>query len=172
MDGTPVARSLVAEVLATGKPVCDVERIVEHADGTTLIISVNIDPLRDAKGELVGAVNCFLDVTARKRADAALERSQLHALEQEQRLAATYEHAAIGISEVDPGRIPVAASCASTKRFAQSPATAARSCWPADCFATRIPTTSIPIGKPSASRLLASLNSIRGRNGLSEGMGV
>jgi len=102
MDGTPVARSLVAEVLATGKPVCDVERIVEHADGTTLIISVNIDPLRDAKGELVGAVNCFLDVTARKRADAALERSQLHALEQEQRLAATYEHAAIGISEVDP----------------------------------------------------------------------
>jgi PAS domain S-box-containing protein len=102
MDGTPVARSLVAQVLATGKPVCDVERIVEHADGTTLIISVNIDPLRDAKGEMVGAVNCFLDVTARKRADAALERSQLHALEQEQRLAATYEHAAIGISEVDP----------------------------------------------------------------------
>ena len=102
MDGTPVARSLVAEVLATGKPVRDVERIVEHADGTTLVVSVNIDPLRDAKGALVGAVNCFLDVTARKRADAALERSRLHALEQEQRLAATYEHAAIGISEVDP----------------------------------------------------------------------
>src|SRR5499426_332550 len=102
MDGTPVARSLVAEVLATGKPVRDVERIVEHADGSTLIVSVNIDPLRDSKGELVGAVNCFLDVTARKRADAALERSRLHALEQEQRLAATYEHAAIGISEVDP----------------------------------------------------------------------
>jgi PAS domain S-box-containing protein len=102
MDGTPVARSLVAEVLATGKPVRDVERIVEHADGTTLIVSVSIDPLRNAKGELVGAVNCFLDITARKRADAALECSRLHALEQEQRLAATYEHAAIGISEVDP----------------------------------------------------------------------
>jgi hypothetical protein len=101
----------------------DVERIVEHADGTTLVVSVNIDPLRDAKGELVGAVNCFLDVTARKRADAALERSRLHALEQEQRLAATYEHAAIGISEVDP----MAASCASTKRSARSPASAARS---------------------------------------------
>lgn len=38
-DGTPVARSLLAEVLATGKPVRDVERIVEHADGTTLIVS-------------------------------------------------------------------------------------------------------------------------------------
>ena len=102
LDGTPAARSLVSEVLATGKPVRDVERIVEHADGSTLIVSVNIDPLRNAKGELVGAVNCFLDITARKRADAALERSRLHALEQDQRLAATYEHAAIGISEVDP----------------------------------------------------------------------
>src|SRR5215471_11888078 len=102
LDGTPVERSLVAEVLATGKPVRDVERIVEHADGSTLIVSVNIDPLRNAKGELVGAVNCFLDITARKQADAALERSRLHALEQDQRLAATYEHAAIGISEVDP----------------------------------------------------------------------
>jgi PAS domain S-box-containing protein len=56
----------------------DVERIVEHADGSTLIVSVNIDPLRNTKGELVGAVNCFLDITARKRAD---ERSRLHALE-------------------------------------------------------------------------------------------
>ena len=85
-----------------GKPVRDVERIVEHADGTRLIVSVNIDPLRNVKGELVGAVNCFLDITHRKQADAALEQSRLHALEQEQRLAATYEHAAIGISEIAP----------------------------------------------------------------------
>jgi PAS domain S-box-containing protein len=102
LDGTPVARSMVAEVLATGTPVRDVERVIERADGTRLIVSLNIDPLRDAKGELVGAVNCFLDITERKRMDAALEVSRLHALEQEQRLAATYEHAAIGISEVAP----------------------------------------------------------------------
>jgi PAS domain S-box-containing protein len=88
--------------LKTGTPVRDVERIVEHADGKRLIVSVNIDPLRNAKGELVGAVNCFLDITARKRADAALEQSRLHTLEQDQRLAATYEHAAIGISEIAP----------------------------------------------------------------------
>jgi PAS domain S-box-containing protein len=78
LDGTPVERSLVAEVLETGNSVCDVERSVEYADGSTLIVSVNIDPLRNTKGELVGAVNCFLDITARKRAD---ERSRLHALE-------------------------------------------------------------------------------------------
>ncbi len=102
LDGTPVARSMLSEVLTSGTPVRDVERIVEHADGTRLIVSVNIDPLRNAKGDLVGAVNCFLDVTERKRADAALEQSRLHRLEQEQRLAATYEHAAIGISEIAP----------------------------------------------------------------------
>ena len=102
LDGAPVARSIVAEVLATGNPVRDVERIVERADGTRLIVSVNIDPLRDAKGNLVGAVNCFLDITERKRMDSALERSRLLALEQEQRFAATYEHAAIGISEIAP----------------------------------------------------------------------
>jgi PAS domain S-box-containing protein len=102
LDGTPVLRSMVSEVLTTGKPVRDVERIVEHSDGTRLIVSVNIDPLRNVKGELVGAVNCFLDITHRKQADAALEQSRLHALEQEQRLAATYEHAAIGISEIAP----------------------------------------------------------------------
>ncbi|HEY7228789.1 MAG TPA: PAS domain S-box protein [Pseudolabrys sp.] len=102
LDGTPVRRSMVSEVLATGKPVRDVERIVERDDGTRLVVSVNIDPLRDGGGELVGAVTCFLDLTERKRMDNALERSKLQALEQEQRIAATYEHAAIGISEIAP----------------------------------------------------------------------
>jgi len=102
MDGTPAARALVAEVLATGTPMRDVERIVERPNGARLVVSVHVDPLYNAKGELVGAVNCFLDITERKRMDAALETSRLHALEQEQRLAATYEHAAIGISEIAP----------------------------------------------------------------------
>ena len=100
LDGTPIARSMMAEVLATGTPVRDAERIVERADGSQVIVSINIDPLRDAKGNLVGAVNCFLDITERKRTDDALEHSRRLALEQEQRLAATYEHAAIGISEI------------------------------------------------------------------------
>jgi hypothetical protein len=40
----------VAEVLATGTPVRDVERAVERAAGTTLIVSVNIDPLMRTAG--------------------------------------------------------------------------------------------------------------------------
>lgn len=59
LDGTPVERSLVAEVLETGNSVRDVERIVDHADGSTLIVSVNIDPLRNTKGELVGSGQLF-----------------------------------------------------------------------------------------------------------------
>jgi PAS domain S-box-containing protein len=102
VDGKPMTRSLLAEVLATGTPVRDAERMVQRADGSRIFVSVNIDPLHDAKGNLVGAVNCFFDITERKRVDDALENSRLRALEQEQRLAATYEHAAIGISEVAP----------------------------------------------------------------------
>ena len=102
LDGTPMTRSLLSEVLATGAPVRDAERIIRRDDGTQSIMSINIDPLRNARGELVGAVNCFIDITERKRSDEALEQSRLRGLEQEQRLAATYEHVSIGISEVAP----------------------------------------------------------------------
>lgn len=106
LDGTPAERSMITEVIKSGVPVRDAERIVERPDGTRGIVSINIDPLRDADGVIIGAVNCFFDITERRRTDEALERSRVLAHEQEQRLAATYEHAAIGISEVDPsGRI-------------------------------------------------------------------
>jgi PAS domain S-box-containing protein len=102
LDGQTMARSLLSEVLETGVAVRDAERMVMRADGSKLYVSVNIDPLHDSKGQLVGAVNCFLDITERKRVDEALENSRRRALEQEQLLAATYEHAAIGISEISP----------------------------------------------------------------------
>ena len=104
-DGTPVIRSLLHDVLANGTSVRDVERVVER-DGVPLAVSVSIDPLFDAAGAVIGAVHCVQDITERKRAADALEASRQHLLEQEQRLAATYEHAAIGISEIDSnGRI-------------------------------------------------------------------
>jgi PAS domain-containing protein len=102
IDGKPLDRSGFAEVMASGQAARDLERTVERADGSRVIVSLNIDPLRNAKGEIIGAVNCFLDITERKRTEAALKHSRLVALEQEQRLAATYEHAAIGISEIAP----------------------------------------------------------------------
>ena len=101
-DGTPTQTSLLSTVLATGLPVRDIERRVERPDGSTIVVAVNIEPLCNARGELVGAVHCMVDVSDRGRMTAALEESRRHAREQEQRLAATYEHAAIGIAEVTP----------------------------------------------------------------------
>ncbi len=101
-DRTPAPRSLLSTVLATGLPVHDVERRVHRPDGKELVISINIEPLRDARGELIGAIECMIDVTDRERMTAALEQSRRDAREQEQRLAATYEHAAIGIAEIAP----------------------------------------------------------------------
>jgi len=101
-EGASPGRPLLDEVLATGAPVHDAEMLILRPDGTRVTVSANIEPLRNADGKVVGAINCFLDVSERQRITAALERSRLLAREQEQRLAATYEHAAIGISEVAP----------------------------------------------------------------------
>lgn len=102
LDGRPITRYAIAEVLATGAPVRDIERLVERADSSRVIVSINVDPLFDDAGQLVGAINCFYDITERKRMDETLKYSRQLVLEQEQRVAATYEHAAIGITEVAP----------------------------------------------------------------------
>ena len=101
-DGTQAETSPLATVLTTGLPVRDVERRVERPDGSQMVVSVNIEPLRNARGDLIGAVQCMVDVSDRERMTGALEESRRHAREQEQRLAATYEHAAIGIAEITP----------------------------------------------------------------------
>jgi PAS domain S-box-containing protein len=101
IDGSPLAQSKLSEVLESGRPVRDEEVLVERADGSRVAVLINIDPLRDNRGHMVGAVNCFQDISDSKRIYAALDQSQRVLREQEQRLAATYEHAAIGIVEVD-----------------------------------------------------------------------
>jgi PAS domain S-box-containing protein len=102
VDGTPDAYPLLEHVLETGVPIRNVERRVERADGSTAFLSISIDPLRDADGNVAGTVGCVVDISDRLRVITALEESQRLAREQEQRLAATYEHAAIGIAEVAP----------------------------------------------------------------------
>ena len=89
------------EVLQTGRPISDEEVTVQRADGTEIVVLLNIDPLFTTQDKLIGAINCFQDVTERKRMVDALDRSQHDLREQEERWAATYEHAAIGIVELD-----------------------------------------------------------------------
>ena len=100
-EGEQLPRSKLAEVIRTGRSIRDEEVTVQRVDGSSVVVLLNIDPLVDAEGKMVGAINCFQDVTERKRMMDALDRSQHELREQEERWAATYEHAAIGIVELD-----------------------------------------------------------------------
>jgi signal transduction histidine kinase len=56
-------------VLRTGEPARDREVIIERPDGSRITVLVNIAPLFAEDGELVGAVNCFQDLTTQKQAE-------------------------------------------------------------------------------------------------------
>jgi len=99
--GQQLPRSKLAEVLKTGQSIRDEEVTVQRTDGKEIVVLLNIDPLVNPQGKLVGAINCFQDVTERRRMLDALDRSQHDLREQEERWNATYEHAAIGIVELD-----------------------------------------------------------------------
>jgi len=64
-DGTPLPhnKTPMAEALRSGKAAHDVKVIVERPDGSRVHVLVNIDPLYDKEGVLVGAVNCFQDIS-------------------------------------------------------------------------------------------------------------
>lgn len=53
----------MAEALRSGTPARDQKVIVERPDGSRVSVVVNIDPLYDKDGTLVGAVNCFQDIS-------------------------------------------------------------------------------------------------------------
>jgi signal transduction histidine kinase len=78
----PHKESKMAEVLRTGIEARDLEVVIERPDGSCITTLVNIVPLRNGDGELIGAMNCFQDITERKHAEKELENSlaQLRAL--------------------------------------------------------------------------------------------
>jgi len=50
--------------------------VIEQPSGNRIVASVNIDPLYNADGELIGAINVFEDITQHKRAEQALRDSE------------------------------------------------------------------------------------------------
>ncbi|AKJ28188.1 PAS domain S-box protein [Caldimonas brevitalea] len=58
-----------------GETVCNEELLVERADGSRVSVLVDAAAIRNAQGEIIGAVNCWRDITERKRAEAAQRRS-------------------------------------------------------------------------------------------------
>jgi len=73
----PHEESPMAKVLRTGVQVRDVELVIERPDGSRITVVVNIVPMCSDKGELIGAINCFQDITERKQAEeVALQNAQ------------------------------------------------------------------------------------------------
>ena len=95
-DGRPIDRdeTPMASVLRTGVAVRGVEGLVERPDGSAIWCMVHIEPVEDDDGTIIGAINCFHESTRLHQAEQLLH-------EQDERLAVTYEHAAVGIAEVD-----------------------------------------------------------------------
>jgi PAS domain-containing protein len=78
-DGEPIAPAdtPMAKVLKTGESVRERDAVVERPDGSRINVLVNIDPIHDAEGNLIGAINVFVDVTDHRRVEKALHQSDL-----------------------------------------------------------------------------------------------
>lgn len=75
-DGSPLPHHQcpMADVLRTGVSVRQQEVHIERPDGTRGIALVDIEPVRDSDGTIIGAVNCFQDITERKRNEETAQR--------------------------------------------------------------------------------------------------
>jgi signal transduction histidine kinase len=77
-DGTFMPHDLcpMAEVVS-GKlsEVRDAEVLIERPDGSRITVVVNIRPQKSQQGEGAGAINCFYDITERKRTEEVLRDS-------------------------------------------------------------------------------------------------
>ncbi len=59
-----------------GEEIRDVELVMEGQDGRRISVLVNAAPIRDARGNIVAAINTWLNITDRKRAEQSLRESE------------------------------------------------------------------------------------------------
>ena len=77
-DGTllPHDQSPVLDALRTGVPAHNVEVFIERPDGSRLPVLVNFAAIKNARGEVTGAITSFIDITERKRAEEELRLAE------------------------------------------------------------------------------------------------
>jgi PAS domain S-box-containing protein len=90
----------MADVLRTGVSVRQQEVHIERQDGLRGIALVDIEALRDSDGNIVGAVNCFQDITERKQKDKQIATLAREVEHRAKNLLATV-HAAVHLSQSD-----------------------------------------------------------------------
>lgn len=66
----------IVQVLKTGNRVDGKETIIERPDGSRVTVMVHIDAIKDADGQVIGAINCFHDVSELRRAQQALQERE------------------------------------------------------------------------------------------------
>jgi PAS domain S-box-containing protein len=76
-DGTSLAHDEcpMAVAMREGRPVRDVEIVIERPDGTKRNVLPHPDPIFDASGAVIGSVNMLVDITERKQTEE--ERQKL-----------------------------------------------------------------------------------------------
>jgi transcriptional regulator with PAS, ATPase and Fis domain len=72
----PHTESPMVDVLRTGNPAKNVEVFIERPDGSRLPVIANFAAIKNAQGEVIGAVTAFEDITVRKEAEQALSESE------------------------------------------------------------------------------------------------
>src|SRR5204862_18112 len=65
----------ILETIKRGGHVEHYETVRMRKDGTRVEVSLSVSPIRDAGGRIVGASKIARDITARKAADAIIERN-------------------------------------------------------------------------------------------------
>jgi len=67
-DQCPMAEVVLGKISA----VHNGEVLIERPDGSHVTVLVNIRPLKNDRGEVTGALNCFYDITERKQTEALI----------------------------------------------------------------------------------------------------
>jgi PAS domain S-box-containing protein len=80
----------MAHVLRTGQPAHGLEVLIERPDGSRRTVLVQIEPLLDDQGSVLGAINCFQDISDRKALELELHQSR-------QDLEDFFENGAVGL---------------------------------------------------------------------------
>jgi PAS domain S-box-containing protein len=96
LDGAffPQGEMPVAACLADGHPRTDEDMIIERPDHSTIIIRMNVIPIKDEEGNVMGTVSCFYDISDQRQTQRKLEQKT-------KELKDYLENAAIGLHWVD-----------------------------------------------------------------------